>query len=205
LVPPILIIYIYLNYTTGNMSKIVNQISIPDEVIISKIYVIREQKVMLDRDLAELYDVETKQLKRAVKRNMDRFPEDFMFELSKEELAEWRSQFGTSKSEKMGLRVSPFAFTEHGVIMLSSILNSDKAIKVNLQIVRIFIRMREIMVSNKEILFRLERMERNITDHDAQIISILDYMGQLEEAKQQELDQKNRKRIGFKTSESSED
>jgi phage regulator Rha-like protein len=187
------------------MSKIVNQISIPDEVIISKIYVIREQKVMLDRDLAELYDVETKQLKRAVKRNMDRFPEDFMFELSKEELAEWRSQFGTSKSEKMGLRVSPFAFTEHGVIMLSSILNSDKAIKVNLQIVRIFIRMREIMVSNKEILFRLERMERNITDHDAQIISILDYMGQLEEAKQQELDQKNRKRIGFKTSESSED
>jgi hypothetical protein len=160
---------------------------------------------MLDRDLAELYDVETKQLKRAVKRNMDRFPEDFMFELSKEELAEWRSQFGTSKSEKMGLRVSPFAFTEHGVIMLSSILNSDKAIKVNLQIVRIFIRMREIMVSNKEILFRLERMERNITDHDAQIISILDYMGQLEEAKQQELDQKERKRIGFKTSESSED
>lgn len=86
---------------------------------------------MLDRDLAELYEVETKQLKRAVKRNMDRFPEDFMFELSKEELAEWRRQFGTSKSEKMGLRVSPFAFTEHGVIMLSSILNSDKAIKVN--------------------------------------------------------------------------
>jgi hypothetical protein len=131
---------------------------------------------------------------------MDRFPEDFMFELSKEELAEWRHQFGTSKSEKMGLRVSPFAFTEHGVIMLASILNSDKAIKVNLQIVRIFIRMREIMVTNKEILFRLERMELNLVDHDAQIISILDYMGQLEEAKQLEHDQKNRKRIGFKTS-----
>ena len=187
------------------MVEKVNPISIPDEVIMSKIYLIRNQKIMLDRDLAELYEVETKQLKRAVKRNMDRFPEDFMFELSKEELAEWRHQFGTSKSEKMGLRVSPFAFTEHGVIMLASILNSDKAIRVNLQIVRIFIRMREIMVSNKEILFRLERMERNIADHDAQIISILDYMGQLEEAKQLEEDQKKRKRIGFKTSKDTEE
>jgi len=105
----------------------------------------------------------------------------------------------------MGLRVPPFAFTEYGVVMLASVLNSDKAIKVNLQIVRIFIHMREIMISNKEILFRLERMEHNIADHDAQIISILDYMGQLEEAKQEELDQKNRKRIGFKTSRNQED
>ena len=105
---------------------------------------------------------------------------------------------------KFNPRVSPFAFTEHGVIMLSSVLNSDTAIKVNVQIVRIFIRMREIMISNKEILFRLERMERNMADHDAQIISILDYMGQLEETKQQERDQKNRKRIGFKTSKSTE-
>jgi hypothetical protein len=177
------------------MAKRVAHIMIPDEVIMSKIYLIRGQKVMLDRDLAELYEVETKQLKRAVRRNMDRFPEDFMFVLSKEELTEWRHQFGTSNSEIMGLRVSPFAFTEHGVIMLASVLNSDRAIKVNLQIVRIFIRMREIMISNKEILYRLERMEHNIVDHDVQILSILDYMGQLEEAKQQELDQKNRKRI----------
>ena len=118
------------------MAKQVTQISIPDEVIMSKIYLIRGQKVMLDRDLAELYEVETKQLKRAVRRNMDRFPDDFMFELSKLELAEWRNQFGTSNSEIMGLRVSPFAFTEYGVIMLASVLNSEKAIKVNLQIVR---------------------------------------------------------------------
>jgi hypothetical protein len=187
------------------MAKQGTHVSIPDEVIMSKIYLIRGQKVMLDRDLAGLYEVETKQLKRAVRRNMDRFPDDFMFELSKAELAEWRSQFGTSNSEIMGLRVSPFAFTEHGVIMLASVLNSEKAIKVNLQIVRIFIRMREIMISNKEILFRLERMERNLADHDAQIISILDYMGQLEETKQQEQDQKNRKRIGFKTSKRTED
>jgi len=204
LAPPIFNNYLYLNYTKI-MAKSVTQISIPDEVIMNKIYLIRGQKVMLDRDLAELYEVETKQLKRAVRRNMDRFPEDFMFVLSKEELTEWRHQFGTSNSEIMGLRVSPFAFTEHGVIMLASVLNSDRAIKVNLQIVRIFIRMREIMISNKEILYRLERMEHNIADHDVQILSILDYMGQLEEAKQQELDQKNRKRIGFKNSGNQED
>jgi len=181
------------------MSKKVTQIMIPDEVIMSKIYLIRGQKVMLDRDLAELYEVETKQLKRAVRRNIDRFPEDFMFELSKEELADWRYNFGTSSGETMGLRVPPFAFTEHGVIMLASVLNSDRAIEVNVQIVRIFIRMREMLMSNKEILHRLERIEHRMEEHDAQIISILDYMGQLEEAKQQELDQKNRKRIGFKT------
>jgi len=204
LAPPILNNYIYILFHKIRAKRVAH-IMIPDEVIMSKIYLIRGQKVMLDRDLAELYEVETKQLKRAVRRNMDRFPEDFMFELSKEELTEWRHQFGTSNSEIMGLRVSPFAFTEHGVIMLASVLNSDRAIKVNLQIVRIFISMREIMISNKEILYRLERMEHNIADHDVQILSILDYMGQLEEAKQQELDQKNRKRIGFKNSGNQED
>ena len=105
----------------------------------------------------------------------------------------------------MGLHVPPYAFTEYGVVMLASVLNRDKAIKVNLQIVRIFIHMRDLMISNKEILFRLERMEYNIADHDAQILSILDYMSQLEEAKQEELDQKNRKLNGFKTSGNQED
>lgn len=187
------------------MAKKGTQIMIPDEVIMSKIYLIRGQKVMLDRDLAILYEVETKRLKEQVRRNIDRFPKDFMFELSKKELAEWRYNFGTSSSETMGLRVPPFAFTEHGVIMLASVLNSDKAIEVNVQIVRIFIRMREMLMSNKEILHRLERIEHKMEEHDAQIISILDYMGQLEETKQQELDQKNRKRIGFKPHGSQED
>ena len=94
---------------------------IPDEVVLTKIYFIRNQKVMLDRDLAELYGVETKYLKRQVKRNIKRFPEDFMFELTIDELAEWRSQFVTSKSDKMGLRYSPYAFTEQGVAMLSGV------------------------------------------------------------------------------------
>lgn len=187
------------------MAKKDTTLMIPDEVIMSKIYLIRGQKVMLDRDLAVLYEVETKRLKEQVRRNIDRFPEDFMFELSKEELAEWRYQFGTSSSETMGLRVPPFAFTEHGVIMLASVLSSDRAIEVNVQIVRIFIRMREMLMSNKEILHKLERIEHRMEEHEAQIVSILDYMSQMEEDKQQELDQKNRKRIGFKTSGSQEE
>ncbi len=115
------------------MAKQDSQIMIPDEVIMDKIYLIRGKKVMLDRDLADLYEVDTKQLKRSVRRNIDRFPEDFMFELTKEELADWRYQFGTSSSETMGLRVPPFAFTEHGIIMLASVLNSERAIRVNIQ------------------------------------------------------------------------
>ncbi len=153
---------------------------------------------MLDRDLAILYDLDTKQLKRSVRRNLDRFPIDFMFELSKEELVDWRCQFGTSKSEVMGLRVAPFAFTEYGIIMLASVLNSERAIKVNLQIVRAFIHMREIILSNKEILSRLERVERTITEYDAQIIVILDNMSQMEAVKQSGKDFAKRKRIGFK-------
>ena len=101
---------------------------ISEETISDKIYFIRNQKVMLDRDLAKLYSIETKRLKEQVKRNISRFPEDFMFELSKEEFANWRSQIATSNSDKIGLRYAPMAFTEHVVLMLSSVLNSDKAI-----------------------------------------------------------------------------
>jgi hypothetical protein len=99
-----------------------------EETISNKIYFIRNQKVMIDRDLDELYRTETKRLKEQVKRNLSRFPEDFMFELSKDEFANWRSQFATSNSDKMGLRYAPMAFTEHGLLMLSSVLSSDKAI-----------------------------------------------------------------------------
>ncbi len=105
-------------------------VKVPAERITGKIYLIRGKMVMLDRDLAELYEVETKQLKRAVRRNIDRFPADFMFELTKDELESWRCQFGTSKSEKKGLRYKPLAFTEQGVAMLSSALNSERAISL---------------------------------------------------------------------------
>ena len=107
---------------------------LPVESITNKIYFIRDHKVMLDRDLADLYGVETRLLKRTVRRNIDRFPSDFMFELTKKELENWRCQFGTSNNIKMGLRYSPMAFTEQGVAMLSSVLNSKRAIQVNIQI-----------------------------------------------------------------------
>ena len=124
---------------------------IPIEHITSLIYLIRGQKVMLDRDLAKLYGVETKQLKRAVKRNSDRFPDDFMFELNKKELSDWRCQFGTSNSTKMGLRYTPMAFTEQGVAMLSSVLNSKRAIQVNIQIMRVFTRFRAMLAGHEEL------------------------------------------------------
>jgi len=180
-----------------------SNVMIPDEVIVDKIYYIRGKKVMLDRDLADLYQVETKRLKEQVRRNIDRFPDDFMFELTKEELSEWRYNFGTSSSETMGLRVPPFAFTEHGVIMLASVLNSERAIQVNIRIVRIFIRMREIMETHNEILKKLDYLDKKDIEQDERIMLVFEYLKKLEAGKQQEFEQKNRKRIGFKTPKSS--
>ena len=168
---------------------------LPDEVIVSKIYLIRGKKVMLDRDLAELYKVETKQLKRAVRRNIERFPDDFMFELSKEELENWRYQFGTSNIEKFGLRVTPFAFTEYGLLMLASVLNSERAIQINIQIVRIFSRMRTMIESDKEILNKLEMLEKKDIELDEKVSLIFEYLKELEQTKQEETDFKQRKRI----------
>ncbi len=178
---------------------------IPDEVVMSKIYVIRGVNVMIDRDLAELYGVETKYLKRQVKRNIIRFPEDFMFELTNQEFNEWRSQFVTSNEDRMGLRYAPYTFTEDGVAQLSTVLNSERAIKVNLQIIRMFSKLRRLTLTHKDILHKLEELERNDIEHDKKIELIFEYLKQLEAAKQQELEQKNRKRIGFKTPGSKED
>ncbi|MEK7814273.1 MAG: ORF6N domain-containing protein [Candidatus Desantisbacteria bacterium] len=150
-----------------------------------KILLIRGQKVMLDRDLAELYGVETGQLKRAVKRNIDRFPEDFMFMLTKEELENWRCQFGTSNADKMGLRHMPMAFTEQGVAMLSSVLNSKRAIQVNIQIMRAFTMLRRILASHEE-------LRRKIEEHDTQIQAIFEAIRQL-----MTLPAKETKKIGF--------
>jgi hypothetical protein len=175
-----------------------NEMMIPEEIILGKIYLIREQKVMLDMDLAELYGVETKQLKRAVRRNVSRFPLDFMFELTPDELANWRSQFGTSNREKMGLRIPPFAFSEHGVLMIASVLNSERAVQVNIQIVRVFTRMRQLLESHTEILRKLEQIQKKDLDQDRQILLIFKYLKQLEQAKKQQDDQANRNKIGFR-------
>ena len=170
---------------------------LPDELVMSKIYVIRNVKVMLDSDLAELYEVETKQLKRAVKRNIGRFPDDFMFELTEIEFANLRSQFGTSSWG--GARYAPMAFTEQGVAMLSSVLNSERAIMVNITIIRVFTKMRKLVDSQKEILLKLEQIEKKNMEQDDKIMLIFEYLKQLEQTKQQELEQKNRPKIGYKS------
>ena len=169
---------------------------IPEEVIMSKIYVIRGQKVMLDMDLAELYGLETKQLKRAVRRNEKRFPLDFMFELSNDEFENLRSNFGTSSWG--GIRYAPMAFTEQGVAMLSSVLNSDRAILVNIRIIRIFTRMREMLIAHQDILEKISQIEQKIADHDENILMVFEYLRQLERSRQQQEEQANRKRIGFR-------
>ena len=142
---------------------------VPIERIAHKIYLIRDVKVMLDRDLAELYGVETKVLKQAVRRNIARFPDDFMFEMTKKEFENWRSQFVTSKSDRMGLRYKPMAFTEQGIAMLSGILHSDRAIHVNIQIMRVFVKLRQLLLDNKDLRKELEELKQ-ITEERFQIV-----------------------------------
>lgn len=143
------------------------QISILEENSIrSKIHVIRGQQVMLDRDLAELYLVETKALNQAVKRNIERFPETFMFQLNNTEFENWRSHFVTSNSDKMGLRRPPYAFTEQGVAMLSAVLKSDTAVKVSIQIMNAFVSMRHFLQNNAEIFVELKTMRQHQIDTD---------------------------------------
>ena len=139
-----------------------------EDKIINKIYWIRGFKVMLDFDLAAMYLVETKQLKRQVRRNIERFPHDFMFELNKEEYNSLRSQFGTLKRGEHS-KYLPMAFTEQGVAMLSSVLSSKMAIEVNIQIIRVFTKMRELLSSNKDILLKMEQLEKNLIKQDGKV------------------------------------
>ncbi len=151
----------------------------PQEVIENKILLIRCRKVMLDRDLAMLYSVETRTLNQAVRRNISRFPEDFMFQLTNEEMENWKSQIVISNKDKMGLRKRPYAFTENGVAMLSSVLNSERAIEVNIQIMRTFTKIREILSTHKELAHKLVQLERKIEKHDDDIKVIFNAIRQL--------------------------
>lgn len=166
------------------MKKIEEISIIQDEIISKKIYLIRNQKVMIDRDLAELYQVETKVLKQSVKRNSNRFPEDFMFELSKNEFENWRSQFVTSNADKMGLRYAPMAFTEQGVAMLSSVLNSERAIAVNIKIIRIFTKMRELLHDNLSVRLEIEEIKKKLSNHSKNIELVFDYLDELIDKKE---------------------
>ena len=151
----------------------VGQSSVPVEIIQDKIYLIREHKVMFDKDLAELYGVLTKNLNKAVNRNIDRFPEDFMFRLTKKEYSSLRFQFGTLKRGQH-VKYLPFVFTEQGVAMLSSVLKSKRAVQVNIQIMRGFVRLKELMMSHKDLARKIDDLERKVGEHDAKIVRVFD-------------------------------
>jgi ORF6N domain len=166
-------------------------ITLADEIVISKIYLIREHKVMLDGDLAELYQVETRRLNEQVKRNIDRFPEDFMFQLTEKEWENLKSQ--NAISSWGGRRKKPYAFTEHGVLMLSSVLNSDRAIQVNIQIMRIYSKLRSMIMDHKDILLKLETLEGKVIKHDENFKVVFDYLRELLNPKTEPV-----RKIGFK-------
>lgn len=164
-----------------------------EETISNKIYFIRNQKVMLDSDLASLYGVETKRLNEQVKRNESRFPLDFMFQLTDIEFQNLKSQFATSSWG--GTRKLPFAFTEHGVLMLSSVLKSDKAIQTNIQIMRIFTKVRQMLLDTTEIKIDILQIQKKLENHDKNIELVFSYLDELTEKKENEGE---RIKIGYK-------
>src|SRR5688572_8921915 len=169
-------------------------------IIQERIYELRGQKVMFDFDLADLYGVETKRLKEAVRRNKKKFPADFMFELTKKEWSNLRTQFATSSWG--GLRYPPFAFTEHGVTMLASVLNSGRAIKMNIAIVRAFISLKQLAIQHKDLAERLEELRKElhekIGEHDTQLAAIYDAIENLLDEKAAQKNWEERNRIGYR-------
>lgn len=164
----------------------------PNETVLDKIYVIRNQKVLLDRDLAQLYGIETKRLNEAVKRNLSRFPEDFMFQLNSYEFENLKSQFATSSWG--GNRKLPYAFTEHGILMLSSVIHSDQAISVNIQIMRLFTQMRQWILDHSELQEKIQHLEQKVDNHDKNIELVFSYLDELSDTQPTS----NRKPIGYK-------
>jgi hypothetical protein len=180
------------------MSEKENGLTIPDELVMNKIYLIRNQKVMLDSDLAELYQVETKALNQQVKRNLKRFPADFMFQLTTNEWDVMRSQFVTASQNKRNINASPYVFTEQGVAMLSSVLKSDRAIEVNIQIMRIFTKIRQILFDNTDLRLDIEKMKKKFDNQDKNMEIVFRYLDELLEKKENPIE---RNKIGYKTSE----
>ena len=177
-----------------------NQSFISDETISNKIYLIRNQKVILDRDLAELYGTETKKLKQQVKRNLNRFPAHFMFELSKGEYEILRSQNVTLRHGEHA-KYLPFAFTEYGVLMLSNVLKSDKAVEISIRIIDIFVKLRELQYNQTEILLAIERLKGKLDSQDKNIEVIFTYLDELSDRIPRFTEPAPRKRIGFKPDE----
>lgn len=166
-----------------------------EKKILNRIYMVRKEKVMLDRDLAELYGVETKRLKEAVKRNKERFPKDFMFEMTANEFKRWREDAALSIADKQGLRYAPFCFTEQGVTMLSCILSSKTAIEVNVRIIRVFTKLREYALTHKEILVQLSKLEKEVKNNSRDIENIFSVLKELIE---KQASPSPRNKIGYK-------
>jgi len=164
------------------MAKKENTLMIADEAVINKIYLIRGQKVMLDSDLAELYQVETKVLKQAVKRNIDIFPKHFMFELTKDEFRNLRSQIVTSSWG--GQRYLPYVFTEHGVLQLANVVKSMRAKQMSIRIIEVFVKIREMLLDNTELRLAIEKLERKTDNHDKNIELVFKYLDELLEKKE---------------------
>jgi hypothetical protein len=174
-----------------------NSLMLPDEIIMNKILLIRGERVMIDSDLAELYGVPTKRLNEQVKRNRKRFPEHFMFELTKEEKKELVANCDHLKKLKYS-SFMPNVFTHYGVLQAANILNSDRAILTGNRIIEVFVKMHEMIMNHKELVKKLEEMENKLSGHDDSILMIFEYIKQFEEAKQKQSEQENRMRIGFK-------
>lgn len=177
------------------MKEEISPAIIPNEVIVNKIYLFRGIKVMLDSDLAELFGVETKQLKQQVRRNIERFPEHFMFELTKEENDVLRSQFATLRHGQHS-KYLPFAFSEHGILQLSNVLKSKHAVEVSIKIIDVFVQLRTMVLSNAEIRVEVEKIKKKVDNQDKNIEVIFRYFDELLEQKAQP-----RKEIGYKISE----
>ena len=167
-------------------------------VIHNKIFEIQGQKIMLDFDLAELYEVETKVLNQAVKRNEERFPKDFMFRLTVEEWQDMRSQIVTASPDKRNTKATPFAFTEHGVTMLASVLRSEKAIKMNIAIVRAFVALRQFAINYKELAEQIKELKGTVDNHNGQLNQIYNALENLLDEKVSHKKWQQREPIGFK-------
>ena len=175
------------------MSKAIKTlIAIPDEVVMDKIYLIRDQKVMLDRDLAELYGVQAVRLREQVKRNKERFPENFTFQLTNEEAEEMVSQNAIPSKQVLGGAL-PYAFTEHGVLMLSNVLKSDRAIQMSIRIIEIFVKLREMLMLHKDVSLLVEQVEKRLGKQDDKIELLFTYLSKFIEK-----EEKPRTEIGFK-------
>ena len=175
------------------MIKTTKPAMITDKMLMNKIYLVREQKIMLDKDLAVLYGVKTIRLREQVKRNIHRFPENFMFQLNEKETNAMVSQNAIPSKRQLGGHL-PYVFTEHGILMLANVLKSDSAMQVSIRIIEIFVKMRELLFTHKDILLQLEKMEKKLNAHDQDIQLIFSYLKKLLNPPQQP-----RNRIGFKT------